>query len=60
MPTGAATRVPLSMTEVERLQRNNRTASLRYLPSRHEAALHLGYEIGRASRDGALSLLDLV
>ena len=47
------------MTEIERLQRNYRTAFLRYLPSRDEAALHLGYEIGRAAMAGGLSLLDL-
>ena len=47
------------MTELERLQRNYRTAFLRYLPGRDEAALHLGYEIGRAAMTGGLSLLDL-
>jgi Phosphoserine phosphatase RsbU, N-terminal domain len=49
----------LAVTEIERLQRNYRTAFLRYLPSRDEAALHLGYEIGRAALAGGLSLLDL-
>ena len=49
----------LAVTELERLQRNYRTAFLRYLPSRDEAALHLGYEIGRAAMAGGLSLLDL-
>ena len=47
------------MTELERLQRNYRTAFLRYLPGRDEAALHLGYQIGRAAMTGGLSLLDL-
>ena len=47
------------MTELERLQRNYRTAFLRYLPSRDEAALHLGYEIGRAAMGGGLSMLEL-
>ena len=47
------------MTELERLQRNYRTAFLRYLPRRDEAALHLGYEIGRSAMTGGLSLLDL-
>jgi len=47
------------VTEIERLQRNYRTAFLRYLPSQDEAALHLGYEIGRAAMAGGLSLLDL-
>ena len=47
------------MTELERLQRNYRTAFLRYLPRREETALHLGYEIGRAAMAGGLSLLDL-
>ena len=49
----------LSVTELERLQRNYRTAFLRYLPSRDEAALHLGYQIGRTAMTGGLSLLDL-
>ena len=49
----------LAVTELERLQRNYRTAFLRYLPRRDEAALHLGYEIGRAAMAGGLSLLDL-
>jgi hypothetical protein len=47
------------VTELERLQRNYRTAFLRYLPSRDEVALHLGYQIGRAAMAGGLSLLDL-
>ena len=47
------------MTEIERLQRNYRTAFLRYLPGRDEAALHHGYEIGRAALAGGLTLLDL-
>jgi hypothetical protein len=47
------------VTELERLQRNYRTAFLRYLPGRDEAALHLGYEIGRSAMTGGLSLLDL-
>ena len=47
------------MTELERLQRNYRSAFLGYLPSRNEATLHRGYEIGRAAMTGGLSLLDL-
>jgi hypothetical protein len=47
------------VTEIERLQRNYRTAFLRYLPGRNEAALHHGYEIGRTALAGGLSLLDL-
>ena len=47
------------MTEIKRLQRNYRTAFLRYLPGRDEAALHHGYEIGRTAMAGGLSLLDL-
>lgn len=47
------------MTEIERLQRNYRTAFLRYLPRRNETALHDGYEIGRTALAGGLSLLDL-
>lgn len=47
------------MSQLERLERNYRTAFLRYLPSRDEAALHRGYQIGRAAMTGGLSLLDL-
>jgi hypothetical protein len=49
----------VSVTELERLQRNYRTAFLRYLPTRDEVALHLGYQIGRTAMTGGLSLLDL-
>lgn len=49
----------MSVTELERLQRNYRTAFLRYLPTRDEGALHLGYQIGRTAMTGGLSLLDL-
>ena len=48
------------MSQLDRLERNYRTAFLRYLSSRDEAALHRGYQIGRAGMTGGLSLLDLV
>ena len=47
------------MTSVEHLERNYRAAFLRYLPSQDEAALHAGYEIGRAAVGDGLSILDL-
>jgi len=47
------------MTRLTDLQRNYRAAFLRYLPGRDEAALHLGYQIGRAAFTGGLSILDL-
>ena len=37
------------MKALERLHRNYRAAFLRYLPSRDEAALHAGYQIGRSA-----------
>jgi hypothetical protein len=43
----------------ERLNRNYRTAFLRYLPSRDEAALDAGYQIGRSAVIEGLTILDL-
>jgi len=43
----------------ERLHRNYRTAFLRYLPSRDEAALDAGYQIGRSAVTEGLTILDL-
>jgi hypothetical protein len=37
-----------------------RAAFLRYLPRREEAALHVGYELGRSAVSRGLSILDLV
>lgn len=47
------------MTTLEDLARNYRAAFLRYLPRREEAALHSGYELGRAAVGDGLSLLEL-
>jgi len=47
------------MTSLEDLRRNYRAAFLRYLPGRDEAALHVGYELGRAAVVDALSILDI-
>ena len=48
------------MTEVEDLTRDYRAAFLRYLPGRSEAALTLGYELGRRAVVDGVSLLDVV
>jgi hypothetical protein len=48
------------MKALERLHRNYRTAFLRYLPSRDEAALAAGYQIGRSAVSDGLTILDLV
>lgn len=48
------------MTDVEDLTRDYRAAFLRYLPQRSEAALTLGYEIGRRAVGDGLSPLDVV
>ena len=47
------------MKAQERLLRNYRTAFLRYLPSRDEAALDAGYQIGRSAVTEGLTILDL-
>ena len=44
----------------EPVTRNYRAAFLRYLPRRDEAALHSGYELGRAAVAEGVSLLELV
>jgi hypothetical protein len=44
----------------ERLLRNYRTAFLRYLPSRDEAALAAGYQIGRSAVSDGLTIVDVV
>lgn len=48
------------MNALQRLDRNYRTAFLRYLPSRDEAALAAGYQIGRSAVGDGLAILDLV
>ena len=47
------------MTDVEDLTRDYRAAFLRYLPARSEAALTLGYELGRRAVVDGVSLLDV-
>ncbi|GAB3080073.1 phosphatase RsbU N-terminal domain-containing protein [Pedococcus soli] len=48
------------MTRLEDLLRDYRAAFLRYLPQRSEAALALGYQLGRNAIDDRVSLLNLV
>jgi hypothetical protein len=47
------------MTALDDLERNYRAAFLRYLPSQDEAALHVGYELGRSAVGDGLSILEL-
>lgn len=47
------------MTGSDALARNYRAAFLRYLPRREEAALHSGYQLGRAAVTDGLSMLEL-
>lgn len=47
------------MASLEDVRRDYRTAFLRYLPRRDEAALHAGYELGRSAVVDGLSILDL-
>ena len=47
------------MTGPDDLIRDYRVAFLRYLPRREEAALHRGYELGRAAVTEGLSILEL-
>ena len=47
------------MNELDALTRNYRTAFLRYLPRREEAALTSGYELGRGAVTAGVSMLDL-
>ena len=48
------------MADVTDLTRDYRAAFQRYLPQRSEAALTLGYQLGRRAVDDGVSLLDLV
>lgn len=48
------------MNGLENLARDYRTAFLRYLPRRSEAAMTAGYELGRRAASGGAGLLDLV
>jgi len=48
------------MTPLDGLTRDYRAAFLHYLPRREEAALHRGFQLGRAAVADGLSLLDLV
>jgi hypothetical protein len=47
------------MTGTDDLTRDYRVAFLQYLPRREEAALHRGYELGRAAVIEGLSILEL-
>jgi hypothetical protein len=44
---------------LENLKRDYRAAFLRYLPRSDEAALHVGYQIGRWAVGAGLSILDI-
>jgi hypothetical protein len=44
---------------LDTLARDYRAAFLRYLPRREEAALHTGYQLGRAAVSAGLSILEL-
>jgi Phosphoserine phosphatase RsbU, N-terminal domain len=46
--------------DMRRITQDYRAALLRFLPRRDEAALHTGYEIGRAALADGVSVLDLV
>ena len=50
---------PTSVNELDALTRDYRTAFLRYLPRREEAALTRGYELGRGAVTAGVSILDL-
>jgi hypothetical protein len=47
------------MSDLPALTRDYRAAFLRYLPRREEAALTIGYELGRAAVTAGGSILDL-
>ena len=47
------------MSGPDDLERDYRAALLRYLPRHEEAALHRGYQLGRACVAAGVSLLDL-
>lgn len=48
------------MTALDDVRRDYRAAFLRYLPRREEAALHVGYQLGRSAVADGVSILDLV
>ena len=48
------------MSDVADLTRDYRAAFQRYLPGRSEAALTVGYQLGRRAVEEGVSLLDLV
>lgn len=48
------------MTALDDVRRDYRAAFLRYLPRHEEAALHVGYQLGRSAVTEGLSILDLV
>jgi len=48
------------VTALDDVRRDYRAAFLRYLPRREEAALHVGYELGRSAVTQGLSILDVV
>ena len=50
----------LTMTDLEGLARNYRTAFLRYLPRQEEAALAAAYQLGRSAVAAGVSILELV
>jgi phosphoserine phosphatase RsbU-like protein len=47
------------MTALEDVRRDYRAGFLRYLPRREEAALNIGYQLGRSAVTEGLSILDL-
>lgn len=47
------------MTALANLRLDYRAAFLRYLPRREEAALHVGYQLGRSAVTDGFSILDL-
>jgi hypothetical protein len=47
------------MSDLPSLTRDYRAAFLRYLPRREEAALTIGYQLGRAAVASGVSILDL-
>jgi len=49
----------MEMNQLPELERNYRTAFLRYLVRREEGPLHVGYVLGRSAVADGLSILDL-
>jgi len=47
------------MRSADDVHRDYRTAFLRYLPRREEAALHSGYLLGRSALEDGLSMLEI-